>query len=48
MSGPLSRDGCVLGRLFDGGADPSVGTAAADVARHRGVDVGVGGMRLAR
>src|SRR2546422_4834336 len=35
-------------RLLDGGADARVGAAAADVARHGPVDVGVGGVRLAR
>src|SRR2546422_9971749 len=47
-SGPLPTDRSTLGRLLDRGADPFVGAAAADVARHRGVDVGVSGMRVAR
>ena len=33
-------------RAVDGRADALVGAAAADVAGHRGVDVGVGGLRL--
>src|SRR5207245_10280031 len=36
---PISR---LLRRAMDGGADPLVGAAAADV-RHGGVDVGVAG-----
>src|SRR5262245_39490540 len=47
-SGPLRADWSALGRLLDRRADPSVGPAAADVARHRGVDVGVARMRVAR
>src|SRR2546430_13391482 len=47
-SGPLPTDRSTLGRLVDRGADPFVGAAAADVARHRGVDVGVGGVGVAR
>src|SRR3989449_11978 len=35
-------------RLLDGRPDARVGAAAADVARHGPVDVGVGGVRLAR
>src|SRR5438128_374273 len=45
---PLPADRSTQRRLLDRGADPSVGAAAADVAGHRGVDVGVGGMRVAR
>src|SRR5476649_2621226 len=37
----------VFGGVVDGGADPLIGTAAADVAAHGVVDVGVGG-RLVR
>src|SRR5687768_8054679 len=36
----------LAGRPLDGGADPRVGRATADVARHGGVDVGVGGLGL--
>src|ERR1051325_4407169 len=35
-------------RSFDGGADAPIGAAATDVPRHRGVDIGVGRMRLGR
>src|SRR5713226_9991394 len=34
--------------LLDGRADALVGAAAADIPRHRGVDVGVSGVRLLR
>src|SRR3989449_11368568 len=37
----------LLRRAMDGGADPLIGAAAADV-RHHGVDVGVRGVRVLR
>src|SRR5688572_33012046 len=48
MRGGMSRSLLLPGRLVDGGADPGIGPAAADVARHRGVDVRVGRSRLGR
>src|SRR5258708_38364655 len=41
MSRPL-----LAGRAVDGGADARIGSAAADVARHGGVDVPIGGIGL--
>src|SRR2546423_1861133 len=38
----------ISGRPLDGGADARVGTAAADISRHRRIDVGVGRVRLRR
>src|SRR5262245_31691592 len=35
-------------RRFDRGPDARVGTAAADVALHRGIDVGIGGLWVGR
>src|SRR5271157_1986604 len=46
--GAISRMCLVMSRsrsLLDGGANALIGPAAADVAVHRAVDVGVGGMR---
>src|SRR5258705_3356988 len=42
MASSLQRMG---GRVY-GGADADIGGAAADVAAHRVVDVGVGGLRV--
>src|SRR3546814_19353509 len=33
---------------FDRAADPTIGAAAADIARHRGIDIVVIGRRIAR
>src|ERR1043166_816827 len=45
---PGGRTTSACRRSLDGGADAPVGAAATDVPRHRGVDIGVGRMRLGR
>ena len=44
-SGDITTVPSVFGGVVDGGADAHVGGAAADVAGHRRVDVGVGRLR---
>src|SRR6266852_6787977 len=44
-SGSFPRGRGRLGRLLDGSADSGVGATAANVARHRAIDVRIGGMR---
>src|SRR4030095_11658555 len=44
FSDSLIMSSC-LGRAFDCRANPHIGAATADVARHRGIDVCVGGLR---
>src|SRR2546422_1514553 len=45
---PPPADRSPAGCPLDGSADSSVSATAADVARHRGVDVGIGGARVFR
>src|SRR2546427_6834052 len=45
---PGGRTTSACRRPFDGGAGAPINAAATDVPRHRGVDIGVGRMRLGR
>ena len=47
FAGGCARVAC-FGRLVNGLADAGIGSAAAEIAAHGDVDIGVGGVRIVR